>query len=465
MNNLPINKALIIAGHIAFLVLLYFSYHFYIERILFFDNPFYLFKIIDFEKINIEADRYGAFISQIPVLLGLKAGLPLKYLMMIYSASFILLFYLIFIICVHLLKNLAAGLTVVFILILCLKQGFFHITQECHQGLVYSALLFGIVQFNFRKNFQLLKYILGSLVIILCFYTHPITLFVILFILIYHLIDRSEWNDVGIYILLILPFIQIAFKLIFTKVSSYEQGFLTVFRTTPLSGFFSYYSTHFFLKRLFSLYFWMTILGIVTFFILLLKKEYLKAGYIFLSAIGFLVIVLVTYNKGDSDVMMERGFLPLTVFISLPFFHELFDKQEKYLLPVFLLCLVIIFAGVRRIYSEGNNFRSRVAYFNTLMEKSKNYEGGKFLIKNSEENIANIICPWPLPFTTIILSSMQDKNATRTLFLYDDIKKYEKYINNSTHTFLGADFWLEWNSKDLNHNYFNIPDGPYVVLQ
>lgn len=137
----------IILGHLSFMALFLASVYFYKERILFADSAFQFFKIINFEKFNVEAARYGSVLPEIPLLMAVKLGLNLKMLTIIYSVSFIGLYYLVYILCVHWLKNPKAGLAVVLTLILCISQSFFHPVTETHQSLVYSVLLFAILQY------------------------------------------------------------------------------------------------------------------------------------------------------------------------------------------------------------------------------------------------------------------------------------------------------------------------------
>jgi len=83
-----------VLGHLSFFILLLGAVYFYKERILFADSAFQFFKIVNFEKINIEAARYGAILPEFPLLLAMKLGIGLKMLLIIYSVSFIGLYYM-----------------------------------------------------------------------------------------------------------------------------------------------------------------------------------------------------------------------------------------------------------------------------------------------------------------------------------------------------------------------------------
>jgi hypothetical protein len=467
MKKPDTGKVLIISGHIVFLLLLLLSIIFYKERILFFDDVLYLFRIVHFEKMCLAIGRYGAFITQIPVLMALQAGLPLKLLMLIYSVTFILLYYSVYIICIHGFRNKAAGLGIVFILVLCMKQTFYHTMHESHQALVYSVLFYASINHNFRKKYLFVKYATGALLIILCFITYPTVLILLLFLVGYYIIEHSAWNEKGNYFMMAFLILLALFKITHTGQSSYEGQFLSGLISTKsgIRDIGNFYSTGFFIKRIGSIYFWMTILFCISVVLQISKRKYFSAAYTVISAFGYLGLVLLTFRNGDSDVMMERGFLPLTVFVSIPFLIELFSiKSRSILITGVLLVIIIQFAGLRRIDLEGYKFRTRVDFIEQLLNDTRSKEGRKFMLKNSYEVKSNTIMSWPFPFTTIVLSSMQGNTDSRTIFLYDDLRPYKKYLTGESHIMLGPDFWPKIRTDRLNHQYFNLPDGPYHIL-
>jgi len=91
------NKHILFLGLKSFFILFFLSIFFYQERVIYFDTAFQLFKIINFQDFNLEAHRYSTLITQVPVLLGLKIfHLPIKWLMIILSASYILIFFIVY---------------------------------------------------------------------------------------------------------------------------------------------------------------------------------------------------------------------------------------------------------------------------------------------------------------------------------------------------------------------------------
>lgn len=97
MNTISSSSSIKIAAQVAlgFLIaLLIGSIIFWKERMLFSDAAFISFRIINYGTLQIQVDRYGAFITQLFPYLASKAHLPLASVLLWYSISFNL-FYLV----------------------------------------------------------------------------------------------------------------------------------------------------------------------------------------------------------------------------------------------------------------------------------------------------------------------------------------------------------------------------------
>jgi hypothetical protein len=296
----------------------------------------------------------------------------------------------------------------------------------------------------------------------------PVALFMVLFVIFYYAVEQKKWKTKGVYVLVLFVLSLTCLKLYSTKEGSYEGNFFNELMSHDLhfSNILNFYSLHFFLIRLKDLYFWIALLLIAQVIIFIIKKQHLKTAYILVATFGFLIITLITYNKGDADVMMERSFMPLTVFILLPFFSSI-QKIEKLLNKILILILIIVvcIASMARITLEGNRFSSRLAYVNELIEQTKEMNVKKLLLPETKEYVNQIMTRWSFPFTTIIISSFDGPENTCTILFYKNLEEYKQSSLEKTNIFLGANFWLEWPIDNLNKKYFRLPDKPYTVLK
>jgi len=459
------NTILILIGYVFFALLFLFSIYFYKERILFSDSVFQFFKIINFEKINVEASRYGAIIPEFPVLLGIKLNLNLKLLTILYSVSFIVLYFLIFTICTYLLKNIKAGFAVILVLTLCISQSFFHPVTETHQSLVYSVLLFAILSYE-NFNSKLLKYGLSVLSIGLAFYSHPVALYSVVFVIGYVAIDRKQLKSNEPYILLVLIVGMALTKVIMTSENSYEGKFFAELLNSPtiLFDLYKASSSKFFISRLNGLYFWLAILELILLIKLIRNNQLLKLAWHLTITVFFMLITLITYHKGDANMLMERAFMPLALFISIPFLNEVATDKKKYLSAKMILLVIVVGSGLIRIYNQGLEFKTRTEFNQNLLKKTAKFPNRKFIVSKTELD-KHVITFWSNSFESLILSSIDKNVPTQTVFPSNQIDALTKYTKNANSVFLGADFWLEWEINNLNTKYFRLPDNTtYKVI-
>src|SRR4051794_37162116 len=87
------HKGLRAAAYVCVLIacaLLLGAVYYYKERMLFIDAPHVFFRVVNDGRFHIEEHRYGSFITQLFPLIGAKLHLPLRPLLILYSASFYL---------------------------------------------------------------------------------------------------------------------------------------------------------------------------------------------------------------------------------------------------------------------------------------------------------------------------------------------------------------------------------------
>ncbi len=453
-------------GHLCFFVLLVASVYFYKERIIFSDSAFQFFKIVNFGTINVEAYRYGAILPELPVLLAMKLGFSLKMLLITYSAAFVALYYLIFLICSRLLKNTPVALSIIFVLLLCINESFYYPVTETQQCLVFSILLFAILQYSSFKS-SVTQLSLSLLIILLAFFTHPVALYSLTFLIGYNAIDKKQLGTIQPYIL-ILAVAALAFaKVVLTSEHSYEGRFFAELLKSPaiilnLSGT---YSKHFFFDRINGLFLGVVVFEFILVLYLLYKKEYLKlfwqSGFCFI----FLIVTLLAYNKGDSNILMERAFMPLALLTSIPLMKEMLENNRNYQLPKFFFLLLIVFTCFNRIGKQGVVFRERIRFNQELMAKTAKLPNRKFIADNKDlQKHYNTF--WSYSFETLLLSAITENIPTQTIYPANDVAQLTKYTENPNSIFLGAEFWLEWEIGNLNPKYFDLPkETAYVVIK
>jgi hypothetical protein len=312
---------------------------FCLERVLYADSAYQFFKIINFEKFNIEAGRYSAILTEIIPLLAVKLGVDLPILILSFSVSFVLIYYLVYLVCVYFFKDLSAGILLLFLLVLGIRSSFFHPVTETHQGIVYSGLFIAWVfnMFVFHGSFirKFFRMLIGLVIITLCYFSHPVTFFLLVYIIGYFIIDNKKWKDYRVYLILIFIFLIYSIKVFTTPSNSYEGQY---FASIPdsirmVKNISTHQSFKFFIQNIHHLYFLHIIISLAVIIYYLIRKMFLKLSYYFIAILAFLMITVITYYQGDSPMAMEKNYMPLNLFVCLPFVKEiLFDLKKAEIL-------------------------------------------------------------------------------------------------------------------------------------
>ncbi len=457
-------QSFLLIAYISFGILFFFSFIFFRERIVFSDPAYQLFKILTFKEINIEASRYGAILPQLPVLLGMKLGLSLKVLTIIFSLSYMLLYFLVFIVCTHFLRNIAAGLSIVLVLILNVSESFFHPVSETHQALVFAILVFAILHYpGFRYSF--VQFLLAASAIALAFFTHPIAVYPLVFVIGYVTIDKKQFRSIMPYALIILVGALTIGKLILTETESYEGKFFSQLLHSFSMNFslMELKSASFFVHRIHRLYFWVLLLEIGLVVLFIHKKKYKELIWQLACTGLFFGITFLTYSHGDAEMLMERAYMPFALFVAVPLLNEMMDIKGYSLLKAIALMVVIGFS-FNRIYGQGEVFQKRTSYNLELLKKTARFPNRKFVVKKSDLQ-KHILVSWTHGFEMIILSALTEDMPTQAIYAASDDEDLSKYIDEPNNIFLGTNFWLEWGVQHLNQSYFVLPrDTAYKFI-
>ncbi len=453
-----------------FIFLFLFSFVFARERIINSDAAFYFFKIVNFEHFNTEHGRYSAFISQIPLLAGVKAGVNLNVLVYLYSLSFIFLFWLVYLLIRHGLKNPGAALALVMVISVGVTDSIYRPVSESTQGLVYTLILFSVLYYPFPRTRPKwrdpLRITLSAVVIILCYFAHPLTIFPVLFIIGFFMIDRHEWKNYVPWILIMFTVILFSFRFLFltAHTSSYEGGKLSGMQTISgnLPHFFELYSTKYLAKHLFSTYLVSTVLFVILNVYYLARKEFLKWILTMSFVLGFILIYNVDYYSGGSNIEMDKNLMVMNYLVFLPFAADVYQnrKLRPWLKGSFLI-LILVFAMIT-ILARQEPYKKRIRYYLQLNDVLQNQDGKKFY--TSQENISpQVLFLWAVPFESLIISSLDGPEYSKTIYPFADIENLPSYISDPR-LFLCTTFWPRWQTGQLNERYFRLPEEPYRYL-
>lgn len=447
-------------GHITYLILFLLAGLFYIERMIYSDAAFYLFKMIHFDKLNIEFGRYSIILYEMPAFLSIKLGLSLHAITFIFSVTTIAVSYGAFLLCLYYFKNLACSYTVLFLNFIGVACSFFYPMSESYIGLIFSLLLFAWLEKRVQYKLDFKTIIFGTTFIAVCFLSHPGVYTVLIFLIFYHLLKNRNWNNFNVYILTFVIIVGLLVKYFQVQQNSYESGVISNLVNVKdfLSNILDSPSFKAYFMYLFRVYYLNHIILIFSIVIFVKRKQYMMLTYYCLAYIGMLFLLLVLYHKGESSEMIEKGFLPLTIFLTLPILNELFSYyKNKYYLISIIISIIILLSTVRIIDIS----KDYVKHINYLDKITREASAPKSIMYLTDENRRLLRISWAVGVETLLYTSLEGPEKSRTIFFIEKDEKLDSSFLTDPNTFLCVKFWPYWDSRELNNTYFKLPEEKY----
>ena len=438
--------------------------YFYTQRALYVDPAAQLFKIVNFERVNVEASRYTSALPDFLPLLLVKLNLSLRWVTMAYSVSFALAYFLIALVAEKVFRFGLSGLLVLLCLTTASANTFFHSSTETHIALAYCILFLAWIFFNEKKKQKTPVFILiSSTIIIICYFAHPVSFFIILFILFSHQLNKKKLNDRNILFLYALTLVIFSLKMLLTNKGGYEGGLFSNLSMAKevLLKLDRIYTYNWFVTRLSSSYLPLTIAFLLQITYFLFKKKWAHSILISLYCVAFILITIVVYHRGDSNAMLEKSFMPLSFIIFLPIVSETLSMKTKYQRMVLISLTALVVFNLATIVKNAKPYIERQNRIISLLDQLDQKEKRKGILSQEDSKTLRTGPNWAISIETLIYSSLDNPLLSKTVF----INKYgDTTLTAERNTFLYVPWNQKFNQKMLNAKYFNLPNEPYINL-
>ncbi|MFN3444102.1 MAG: hypothetical protein ACK44D_00050 [Bacteroidia bacterium] len=450
-----------------FLALLLLAAYFCNERILNVDTSFHFFNIINTKWIWVAENRFGTFFSQIPLVAAIYFKLPMWFLVNIYSLSFIFIYFSLALFCFKFLQNKAAAISILLVLILGVKQSFFHPVTETHQALVYSVFLHAWISYSgYRAN---LKHIVTVLLIGVCAVTHPVSLFAVFFVIGFWILNQKKWLSWEACFLIGTAICIYALKLWLTPSGYDSNQYNNLITAIPkIVNLHQLYPVKFIANRLTGIYLAPFIIWLFVNIVYLKHKQVLMIIFINGSFFLFSLMSVITFSAGDSDAMMEKSFMPGIFMLVVAFTHILFNTDYINRLTkvtTFVGLHLFLTIGLVGFYKEGKIFNERITYLKEVVSYIRSTEKSKVVVASSNLNKQQLLFSnWAFAIDVLVLSVLDDVDKPCTAFIGNG-EKYLEQAKNSEKIFLCVPFWPIWQDSLLNKTYFKFPTQPYYFVE
>jgi len=405
-------KRIYFIGLLAYIFLLVLSIMFYKERIIFVDGAFAVFQIARTGSLSVGLFRFGAASVQILPVLACNMGLSLGTIIKSFSISYIFYYLACYLICGSLLKEHRFAIVILLINILFAADTFYTPTSEVPMGLVLLMVVYALIWDRAINTITPLRWGVILFTLMLVAFFHPLMLFALGFSLCFFILSNMQGKDNKVLYRIAVSFaIMLICKFIFFR-TAYERhslsGLKNVFRLFP--DYFDTYSNLNFLKNCVSEYYWIPIIFVS------LIVLYKKLALLIVAVFGYLILVNVMYPSVETPLFyIENLYLPLGLFLGLPFVFDLLPVIVKYKLGIPVMLLIVL-TGCVRIYNAHTLYTNRLVLERKYLDE---YGDKKVIIRAKKSDQDQLLMLWGTPYEFLLLSEVE-RNRPASIIIDED---------------------------------------------
>ncbi|MBX2877981.1 MAG: hypothetical protein KTR30_38035 [Saprospiraceae bacterium] len=460
------DKVLRWIGHLFFGVLLLMSLLYYKERLLHFDAANYTFQLLYYEDFYIGHGRWISAPTQLLPLLAIKLGASLRAVLMIYSASFILFYYSIFLIVVYGFRQAKVGIFLALVLCLAMRYKFYGPVGEVILSMGSVALLLGWlwrgeVMSHWSRHWNYLFSFLLMLILVLT--GHPFAALSLLFVMGFYWISAAKWWDREFWIMMGTALLLLGRKYFsLQKEGSYEAGQMDNLQEgiKLLGSFQEYYVFDRILHFLDTEYAFPFAIFCLCLVVLLYQKKWMLTAFLLVSHLGMLAAIMVSFSYlNDPIYILLDGYLShLGVIWALPMVFVLLEERRVW--SVALMILLLGF-GLDRIHEKRSFFQQRTEIIGAIMEPGVEQGHRKLLHHMDHFDWQRLWLPWAVGVETLMYTALQDPEQAATLY-YQQARLDEEEHALEGQSFLGVQYDpFLFKLDSLPSKWFLLPEGPY----
>ena len=451
-------KKIYLLGLVAFCCMLVMAVIFYNERIICVDSAAYLFTILREGDFTIQHSRFIAVLTEIFPLVASKMSLPLRDVMIIYSVGFVIYQLTIYLICGFVLKDYRMGVVLLLFHILFATYSFYWGVSELLQGVPVMLLLFTCI--NAANHKRAITILLLFLFIPVIVFSHPLLLFPFGFALIFFLLDKqlSRREVIIVAGVFIATFI--------VKACFFREGYDTHSMSglkhflTLFPDYIFIYSNKVFLQHIVTKYYWIPICSTAILWVYFSRKQWHKILLFAVAMAGYLLLVNVSYpDSRTPSFYIENLYMPMGIFIGLPFVFDVLPVLEKRKLAL-LVAVLIIVAGLIRINAAHTGFKMRIDWERDFLNANK---GRKIMMSSKYAPMDTLQMAWATPYEFWLLST-KDHDTTASIIINDAIEEVA-WAKGEKKSFVTM--WGICSYSSLNTRYFKMRDttSEYTVIK
>lgn len=419
----------------------------YKERVLYVDSAYYAFNMFNEGHPVAEHNRYALYLYQLVPWAMMKVGLSVSIILRAYSLSHILLHIIAFIILIRIRQPLLAGILLI-MQVIGYRECFFLTVNETALAISATLTLAGfLIYFKQSQTPFYLRIIAYVSCISIAFFSHPMAMILIPFVIGYHWIKMGKIREDSktlstLFICIVFVFI---IKKLISKESGYENDLFAQLSNTSqiLLNIKVVYSFKFFTGEFkpqayfFSIYIMPCLLALYCIYKYIDEKQFLQLTYYLCALIGFWLVIIIFFNRGDGNIFMEKNFTPWILVAIYPL-KDLIKTDNHYLNSAQLITFIFIICySLFGIVKVTPMYKKRLYLMDQLITV-KNQGYSRLILQDSTVNHDEWLGIWALPYESILLSKVKNIPVV-TAKIYHNEESINKELYRKD-IFIGADF-------------------------
>lgn len=459
------SKNLLRFGIVTYAVLILLTLLFYKERMVFNDAAFHLFAIFEKDNFAFQNYRFVAIVTQSFPLIAASMGLPLSATTMLYSFSFELFYFLVFLILLLGFKNRTLALAYLLFCTLMVRHTFYWCLSEIVQGVsVYFLYLAVWMRFvlNQEGDNSFGQKLILLLFLVLLLFCHPLMPVAVLFgnayFYFYYYQDSKVKKSIVYYTVFYIAGYVV--RTLFFRTdndATASGGLLRGLKMFP--HIIDIPANRKYLQYFLSDYVLVSFLALMVTFYYLKKKRVWPFLLFAISFIGYSFIVNISEPQGPDQFYVEYRYLPLSLFVIFPFVYELLPNLYSKKWASFVV-YGFVFVSIFSIVNLHHIYQRRTHWHQQLMQETANNEHKKLIIKPNDEAKESLQMYWGVPYEMWLLSTIETGHS-RSVIIEEQEHQFDGALNSATI------FQTPWGSieyKDLKSPYFQFRDTilPYI---
>lgn len=437
---------------------------FYQVRMLFCDPALHTFEIMREESFAIQVHRFGAVVTQAVPLLAYRLGLPLSWILCLYSGVFMLLYLLGFYWLAK--RDIRAGILLVLSYVLFSNDLFYWAISEHQQAMLYTVGWFYALYRTKDEPLRLSLLAFHTIAFSWIIFLYPSSLFTIFYALIFAFLHQQKLSFRWLATLSALALGVMYFKGIYFKnyydEGKYEQmqlGWAMLRETWILP------STRHFLQHCWQDYYaWVLLLIINALYYTKTKRWYIAIGQTgYMLGVAATVQILL-YHGNAFKFYEDNMYFPLGFMVALPFLYDVLpnSRLSRYAVPILLTIIGIRFTHIL-IHSQP--YIERYQWIKSVVERLRTYPERCFIATEADIPAHKLLLTWGICHETLLYASIDNPDEARTLLIVPNLNDYS-FVLDTTQP---PTFYTQWHKYKVADNrslrtYFRLADTRYRVL-